>query len=587
MEQHTAGKACVSSQPRSHRKPWVFPDDTDRIEPRLVRPAARGHNAPMPLLLYRAIFFDLVRRVCLTTIVLVTVIAFGAAIKPLAKDSLLSAGQAVKYILLATVPMLQFALPFAAGFAGTMTMNRMATDNEILAAAAGGISYRKLLTPVAALGLALVLIMIILTQWIIPRFWDLLEHTVSQDITRVFQASIERGEPFHLGDLQIWADEIFVETDPEGVDVDTRLVLSHVAAADLDDEGRVVTDVTAKQVVADIYRRPNATYIKLVMHDTVVSQAESGTLSRTPRLEPRARVIPSVLRDDARKMTHNELLRLRHEVDGYGPVIHRMRPLAEALRDVEAWRSIDEQLVRVGVIEVQSRQSPQRRYAVRAERLQQGRISNSDGSPIEITRFDSGRPSLIIRSHSAKVVRHPATSLSGPTIDILIQECEVIDPEFPDTPNARREAPLENLGFGDENGDDGSLPPSAELLRAAETLDPVMYPEVAERERKLRNELKSLDHEITARLLKRYTLSVTALLLLVLGATMAMRLRESMPLVISLMAFLPAVVDMILISSGEHMMRDGHIVSGILVMWSGNGLILLIQLAAYTSLARH
>ena len=126
-----------------------------------------GHNALLRLL-DRYIIGDLLRLVVLTAAVLVTVIAFGATIKPLAHDRLLSAGQTMKYIVLAIVPMLQFALPFAAGFAGTLSLHRMTTDNEILAAAIGGVSYRRVLAPVVFIGLALTLIMLMLTQWIVP-----------------------------------------------------------------------------------------------------------------------------------------------------------------------------------------------------------------------------------------------------------------------------------------------------------------------------------------------------------------------------------------------------------------------------------
>ncbi|MDY7109174.1 MAG: LptF/LptG family permease, partial [Planctomycetota bacterium] len=216
----------------------------------------------MPRLLYRYMLWDLIRVALLTTAVLVTVIAFGAAIKPLAKEALLTAGQTAKYIILAIVPMLQFALPFAAGFAGTMSLHRMVEDNEIVAASVSGISYRRLLLPVLALGLALMLVMILLTQWVIPRFWGLLERAVAQDVTRLFQASIERGEPFQLGDLQIWADRLIVDPEPEDTEADTRLILFRVAAAVLDDDGRVDEDVTANQAVVDIYRRPGATYVK-------------------------------------------------------------------------------------------------------------------------------------------------------------------------------------------------------------------------------------------------------------------------------------------------------------------------------------
>ena len=66
----------------------------------------------MPFMLFRYILRDLIRVVTLTTVVLVSVIAFGAAIRPLAEDQILGPGQIAVYIMLAIVPMLQFALPF-------------------------------------------------------------------------------------------------------------------------------------------------------------------------------------------------------------------------------------------------------------------------------------------------------------------------------------------------------------------------------------------------------------------------------------------------------------------------------------------
>src|SRR5688500_12841750 len=133
----------------------------------------------MPRLLSRYILFDLLRVIGLTTLVLVTVIAFGATIKPLAGDKLLSIGQTLRYLALAIVPMLQYALPFAAGFGATLTFQRMTAENEIQAMAASGIAYRQILKPVLVLGIALTLVMVALTQWIIPRFWSTIERMLT------------------------------------------------------------------------------------------------------------------------------------------------------------------------------------------------------------------------------------------------------------------------------------------------------------------------------------------------------------------------------------------------------------------------
>ena len=99
------------------------------------------HNAAMPWMLYRYFMGELLRVFLLSATVLVLVVAFGAAIKPLAGDDLAGPLQVAKYITLAIVPMLQFAIPFSAGFAATLVMHRYTADNEILAASVSGLYF--------------------------------------------------------------------------------------------------------------------------------------------------------------------------------------------------------------------------------------------------------------------------------------------------------------------------------------------------------------------------------------------------------------------------------------------------------------
>ena len=67
-------------------------------------PHGLDHNGPMPWLLYRYILRELLKVFALTASVLVLIIAFGAAIKPLAGDDLIGPAQTAKYILLAIDP---------------------------------------------------------------------------------------------------------------------------------------------------------------------------------------------------------------------------------------------------------------------------------------------------------------------------------------------------------------------------------------------------------------------------------------------------------------------------------------------------
>ena len=97
----------------------------------------------------------------------------------------------------------------------------------------------------------------------------------------------------------------------------------------------------------------------------------------------------------------------------------------------------------------------------------------------------------------------------------------------------------------------------------------------------------SLEREISSRLQRRYALSMTAMLLLLLGATLAMWLRHSLPLVIYIWAFVPSIADVLLISSGDHMIRSGVAIPGMMVLWSGNALLLTMLVVVYRRLMRN
>ena len=545
----------------------------------------------MPLRLFRYILNDLLRVVLLVSAVLVTVIAFGATIKPLANADLISAAQTARYLVLVTVPMLQFALPFAAGFAATMALHRMTSDNEIQAASVGGISYRRLLIPVVGLGLTLTLVMVLLTQWVIPQFWGLMEQTIARDVTKIFQASLQRGEPFELGDLQIYADRLRVDDSPQAageVDAagpDTRLYLEGVAAAEMDKEGRIAIEVTAEAAVIDIYRRDDGTILNLALINTVAFKEQEGVLARLGRVEHTLRV-PRLFQDDARAKTRGELLHLRKKPDDYGPVIEARDDLAAYLQDLDNWEWIDRRLSSEGKVQFIEEGGEGRRYVVHADRLQKGRFLANDRDGLVIEQFRGIRAERRFVAEHLSIVRGDVLSLKGSRFRLFLDDLEVSDLQRGGPPNPRRNLTLAGLTVADLPEDDSASQSSAELFRRAEAVEEADH-ELLSRRAKLTKEHQSLQLEITSRLWKRYALSATAFLLLTLGATLAMWLRGSLPLTIYLWSFAPSVLDLIVISGGEQVMRDSGVAPGLVVMWSGNAALAALLIAVYWKLSRH
>ena len=204
----------------------------------------------MPWILWRHLLTELLKVLLLTASVIVVVVAFGAAIKPLADNSL-GPGSVLKYVSLAMVPMLQFALPFAAGFAATIVVHRFAVDNEFVAMAASGIRHRTVMGPVIILGVLLFAAMLWLVNTVVPEFWGRMRDTIAQDAAAVFVAAVERGEALDAGELTIYADAVSVEPAPPDSGATQRLRLSGVAAIQRDRAGRSATAVMSEGAIEE------------------------------------------------------------------------------------------------------------------------------------------------------------------------------------------------------------------------------------------------------------------------------------------------------------------------------------------------
>jgi len=559
----------------------------------------------MPLRLYRYMLLEMLRVILITTLVLVTVIAFGAVIKPLANESLLTASQAVKYVFLAMVPMLQYSIPFAAGFGSTLAMHRIANDNEIMAMAVSGISYRVILGPILALGVVLTLVMILLTQSVIPKFYGLMGKTLAGDVTQMIAHSVEQGVPFKFKNMQIFAEQVKID-DSTSIETgaDERIVLRKMVAAELDPRGRVVTDVTAAVAIIDIYRIEEDIQLKIVMNDAVSWDEKSKELRGFPRLEPtRALTISNPNQGETGSMTFSKLLEVRDKPKENYPqlkIIHDriINMYGEQLMSQELSRLIDEGDV---VIFKQIPPEVKRFYMIKADRVENGVFTADEGRKVEITEVTDGKPSRRYESAWARLVAYSMGAMSQ-TIDDKHFNLEMYDLKvenlYPgradDVPEGVHTNQRESIVLNAVTVPPDAIPETGHLsslsidelaveISSDETISSELKAQVALMLRKR----GGLENQVTSRINSRFALSLTTLLLLLLGSILAVLLKRSMPLTVYMWAFLPALLDLVLISSGSSMIRSGTTWMGLLILWSGNLLLLLLIALAYRRLKRH
>ena len=546
-----------------------------------------GDHRRMPGLLTRYMAGELLKTILLTATVLVAVIAFGTAIKPLSRN-LLGGADILKYVMFAMIPMMEYALPFAAGFGATLVMHRLAGDNEILAMSSCGLSPRRIFRPIFLLAAVLLLVMLALVEFLVPVFWTRMESLLAHDVTRLLASSVERGEAFTLGDTRIYADEVLVTEMPEGSQAETRMVLVGVAALQVDERGEPETEFTAEYATMDLYRMEGRSILKLVLGDATVFRSGDGSLVRVPTAEPRAIDLGRGFRLGVKMLTLPEMFAVQAapaEYPSLQPQVDRIRRLL--VREATL-RFLKDELTAGRQVEFEDRGRDTSWRIISAESVTQ----EDGGFVLQAPVIErGGDESSRRRARASSLVLTEDWRDGRMVLDIALTEPRPIDGQSGS--EVRWPTEIRSL----------NLPPSAEFGAQEETPTEVVSMarafeskeiEFVSLGKQLGGAIKTFDNaaqrllwDIEGRMQQRMAQACTGPLLLILGAILAIRLRGSPPLTVYAIAFLPAILDIVLISGGEQSLRKGPTPGGYLLIWSGNLLLGGACIAAWWRLRRN
>ncbi len=572
----------------------------------VARTARTGEDATsgMPRILLRHIIAELLRVQILTASVLVAVIAFGAAIRPIMQN-LLGAEEVLQFVTLASVPMLQYALPFAGAFAGTIVYARLAADNEIVAMSAAGLSYRRILMPAAALGLVLFLGMALLVDAGVPRFWTSMRRLITRDVTRLFVSSVERGEAFRVGNTQLYADEVMVipgeEVVGQGGDgtlqrgPSTRLALAGVAAIETGPDGRTQTEFTAEFATVDVYRTEESAFLKLLFRNATAFRDGEDALVYVPQAEPEAIDLGKGIQLEPKDLDSAGLLRVWNDVGGYHRVAEARREATSALTAVDAWTCITKSLAETGTARFADAGGI-RIYEVKNAQLMGSTLvprgKTGDVREIELVEIERGVVTKRASVKQATLNAEPRPKGAGMRFELLARADTVAD--LRGLGSGRW--PPRIVGLAAENC---PAPDRSGLALEALVVEAKASPELQEGPAaqaaaaaraagaRIEREVDDVRADIVARIVQRINQSLSAPLMLLLGAVLAIRLRGGNPLQIYLIAFIPSIADILLISGGEQMLKDATSLTGVIVASSGNLVILAVIADSLRRIARN
>ncbi|CAG1006512.1 hypothetical protein PHYC_03333 [Phycisphaerales bacterium] len=567
----------------------------------------------LPRTLWRCYTLEVLRLLGVTAGVLVTVIAFAGAIKPLS-DGVLQAGEALTFILLAIPPMLAYALPFAGGFAATLVYHRISTDLEAVAAYAGGVSHRVLLAPALAMALLCAGSLVALNEQVIPRFLHRMQEMITVNVAKLISGQVARGQSVSFRNMMIYADSVrAVKPDP-GSDVLEQLLMTRFGMIMLKDgePTRQVTAARAKlwllpaesgESSGPASRSDEGQMRVIVQVEDVVASSEVGGVFVTNDTRV-VLTVPNTFRDNVKFLTWREISRIRATPERLNWVDPKRKALAFTLAAKTAAQQFAASVRAGGVIElVDDRGNP---VTIRTGGLvwkgSKWQLTPATGGVIEVrytkvtTRAEGEgevAAELVASAAAASLSPEPTEEQIERRVSFRLdlERARVREQgRLGDAPE-RALIPLPRLSPKDDSARAYLAMGSRELLAAARPwLDrPVPDAEVQDKvygPAGLDGALRRLDHDVLAKRNERMALAASCLVMVLCGAVTALKFAARMPLTVYLFSFFPALACMVTISGGQQVtVKQGA--PGLLLMWSGVAALALYTLLVYLRLRRH
>jgi lipopolysaccharide export LptBFGC system permease protein LptF len=548
-----------------------------------------------PWTIWRHVFFEMWRLLLLTTAVLVTVVSFAVTVRYTAEGKL-GPLETLRFMSLAMVPMLQYVLPFAAGFGATLAYHRQSADNELTAAKASGVSHRSLIVPALVTGLILAGVLGVLNGHVIPRFLRSMEAMLAQDAAGMIAKTIEAGQPLELGRRLVYADRVYHLTpdhQEKGGPYEV-LLLTGVAAVEVGPEGEVLSEVTASQATLAFFaveenesggRAPGG--LTTVTLDLKNAQ---GDLKKLGQGQMGSQVmyfpIQGVFNDDPKYYTNREMAELPGDPDRINIVDARRKELAYRMAERETMTTLRASLRSQGQIRLSDPEG--RTFVVHASDVTRGKyrweLSAADGKPVEVEMYRAGaggqpdvsggmRLSATSAGMQSDTVKQPGTDRLVLSLDL--EDVKASAGVLP--AGERTKLSYGGLSYRDNPLKDLLDLKSAGLLEEAARRTagkPDEFIDAPARELKYR--IERLRREVVAKKHERAAMSVACLVMVLAGALTAMRLASSLPLTVYLWSFFPALACVITVSAGQNVTRQlGEV--GLPLLWGG-----VVALGLYT-----
>ncbi|HVS71052.1 MAG TPA: LptF/LptG family permease [Phycisphaerae bacterium] len=548
------------------------------------------------------IFRELLRIFFLTASALTTLLAFGGMFKPFTKQGV-DVSQLLVIMMNLMPAMLAYAIPIAALFAAVLVYWRIATDNEITACRAGGISFIAIVIPAFVLGG-----IVAATDWgfvnyVVPHFLEATERAIRRDSGALLVSQISRQEKFEYNNFVIYADKAYQQ--PTDQPDTSRVVLQGMAAAQLKN-GKPAYLVIAQQAVATLRDKPDAGSTDVLCELSNAAAFEPNTFQKLTGsvdvfpLDGRPVTIPSLLRAKPKYYNRRALLDLLRDPYPFPDVAKYLSDIGDRFTDevvaerlYNAWRdnaSNGARPLEFNAASIASDAITHYRLYAPAAALSPDRVltfAATAKAPVRLEQYEKNVLQSTYTSDAADLMLTQDPFIDTGTSAKLQLRGNVMrrDNVLKIGPNATGTVVISNIQLPPAIRD-VSLPPPRQLLdSAASSGSPVL----TGLQTRAQDAIAALTRTISSEFNSRGSFSLSCLTLVLLGAALGIQLRGRNPLAVFVVGFVPAIILVLLITAGQQLAEssNNHVAAGTTLIWAGNILLLALVSAVYAVLLRH
>jgi lipopolysaccharide export LptBFGC system permease protein LptF len=557
----------------------------------------------MSTTLFWYIFRDLLRIFIMAALTLAGIMSFGGLLRPMTQNGL-DASQIGRMLAYFMPAMMTYSLPVAALFATTIVYGRLASDNELTACRAGGISYLSIASPAFMLGLIVAILSLAFLCFTVPIYTLKVEKVIYSNLARLVANKIEREHEINIparDPVTVYAQKAEVIPTPPGEPSRVSLTAPMIILYEGDRQpGQPMVPRefwTAAQ--ADAFLReggpgqPNSLTVVINKGVRIPREVKGGFQGGVEDTQFGPIYLPSSFRENEKFMKIDELRQLYQDPSSSRRV----------KTQVAAFNHADQRtLFQLGIANLL--QTPAGSAALLTESQAHDRYTLGPG----VARMEWRDNMLVLHAADAKNPQLKFLQANDRGAGIGAQAKEIRISAEPDNPNSRFAVTVELVDATIHTS--GSSTPRAlfsrsfyvPMSRALQEIDlrsADHYLDGPNRDaptfERLKREKILVLNRVQGEMHSRASFAVSCLILVMVGCALGMMLRSGDFLSAFAASFVPALLSISLIIAGQQIcenvpdnIADFHnpLKTGLTLIWSGNIINLVLAGALLGRLQR-